>query len=96
MKGETHGQAGEQTVAAVLQVGTDVHFQRGADLAVLNLAVLNMAVLNLTVHEAARNYLMAVVDTRHEQTVTLSAEAYSKLIRRPSRSGAAYFSGPPF
>lgn len=91
MKGETHGQAGEQTVAAVLQVGTDVHFQRGADL-----AVLNMAVLNLTVHEAARNYLMAVVDTRHEQTVTFSAEAYSKLIRRPSRSGAAYFSGPPF
>lgn len=68
--GECHGHAGEQTVAAVRSVGTDVMF------------TLNGGHI-WPFYEAARNQNMAVVDTRHEQTATFAAEAYAKLTRRP-------------
>jgi acetolactate synthase I/II/III large subunit len=68
--GEMHGHAGEQTIAAVRSTGTDVMF------------TLNGGHI-WPFYEAARNQGMRVVDTRHEQTATFAAEAYSKLTRQP-------------
>jgi acetolactate synthase-1/2/3 large subunit len=64
------GHAGQQAVAAVQAVGTDVMF------------TLNGGHV-WPLYEAARDRGMRVVDTRHEQAATFAAEAYAKLTRKP-------------
>lgn len=73
------GHAGQQTVAALLELGTDTMF------------TLNGGHI-WPFYEAARDRGMRVVDTRHEQTATFAAEAYAKLTRRPGV--AALTAGP--
>jgi acetolactate synthase-1/2/3 large subunit len=73
------GHAGQQTVAAIQQFGTDVMF------------TLNGGHI-WPFYEAARDRGMQVVDTRHEQSATFAAEAYAKLTRRPGL--AALTAGP--
>ena len=73
------GHAGQQTVAALQQFGTDVMF------------TLNGAHI-WPFYEAARDRGMTIVDTRHEQSATFAAEAYAKLTRRPGV--AALTAGP--
>src|SRR5919112_924383 len=73
------GHAGEQAVAAMMRLGTDVMF------------TLNGGHI-WPLYEAARNQGMRVVDTRHEQTATFAAEAWAKLTRRPGF--AALTAGP--
>jgi acetolactate synthase I/II/III large subunit len=64
------GHAGQQAVAALQAVGTDVMF------------TLNGGHV-WPLYDAARDRGMRVVDTRHEQAATFAAEAYAKLTRRP-------------
>ncbi len=73
------GHAGQQSVAAIKQFGTDVMF------------TLNGAHI-WPFYEAARDQGMRVVDTRHEQSATFAAEGYAKLTRRPGL--AALTAGP--
>jgi acetolactate synthase-1/2/3 large subunit len=73
------GHAGQQTIAAIQQFGTDVMF------------TLNGGHI-WPFYEAARDRGMRVVDTRHEQSAGFAAEAYAKLTRRPGL--AALTAGP--
>ncbi|MEY4373452.1 MAG: hypothetical protein RL219_2221, partial [Actinomycetota bacterium] len=73
------GHAGEQAVSVMRSFGTDVMF------------TLNGGHI-WPLYDAARNQGMQVVDTRHEQTATFAAEAWSKLTRRPGF--AALTAGP--
>jgi acetolactate synthase-1/2/3 large subunit len=73
------GHAGQQSIAALQQFGTDVMF------------TLNGAHI-WPFYEAARDRGMRIVDTRHEASATFAAEAYSKLTRRPGL--AALTAGP--
>lgn len=65
------GHGGEQAVAAFRQAGIEVMF------------TLNGGHV-WPLYEAARNQGTRVVDTRHEQSATLAAEAYAKLTRGAS------------
>lgn len=73
------GHAGQQTVAALQQFGTDVMF------------TLNGGHI-WPFYDAARDRGMRVIDTRHEQSAGFAAEAYAKLTRRPGL--AALTAGP--
>ncbi|MEQ9164122.1 MAG: thiamine pyrophosphate-binding protein, partial [Ilumatobacter fluminis] len=73
------GHAGQQTIAALQQFGTDVMF------------TLNGAHI-WPFYDAARDRGMRVVDTRHEQAAAFAAEAYAKLTRKPGL--AALTAGP--
>ena len=73
------GHAGQLTVAALQQFGTDVMF------------TLNGGHI-WPFYDAARDRGMRVIDTRHEASATFAAEAYAKLTRRPGL--AALTAGP--
>ncbi len=73
------GHAGQQTIAALQQFGTDTMF------------TLNGAHI-WPFYDAARDRGMRVVDTRHEQAAAFAAEAYAKLTRKPGL--AALTAGP--
>jgi acetolactate synthase I/II/III large subunit len=76
---EVRGHAGQQAIAAMMALGTDVMF------------TLNGGHI-WPLYEAARDQGMRVVDTRHEQTATFAAEGWAKLTRRPGL--AALTAGP--
>jgi len=73
------GHAGHQALAALEPFGTDVMF------------TLNGGHI-WPLYDAARTRGWRVVDTRHEQTATFAAEAWSKLTRKPGL--AALTAGP--